>query len=93
MSFERQRTGMLEHRPRHADVPEDEMRELRLVFADAREYAWRGRRSLGYALLLRALVHAERSLQQGQPWAPTLLNRTRELIDQYCEENDVAPGD
>jgi len=71
-------------------VPPDEVRELMLVMADARDYAARGRRSLGYALLLRSLVHAERCLQSGYPWAGALLDLTRDLIDQYCEENDVA---
>jgi hypothetical protein len=93
MSVERIRAQLLESPSPRAEIPENEMRELMLVMADARDYASRGRRSLGYALLLRALVHAERSLHQSHAWAPSLLNLTREMIDQYCEENDVAPGE
>jgi hypothetical protein len=69
------------------------MRCLALRLADAREWAGRGRPSLGYAVLMQGLMHAERSLLAGESWAPTLIRNWRSAIDQFCSEHDPQRED
>lgn len=89
-----ERTGRspLTNRTGRESIPEEELRDLALVVADARDYAARGRMSLGYALLLRGLMRAERCLQDERPWAMPLLLLWREIIDRFCDEYDVVPS-
>lgn len=77
-------------RCRHeVEIPSEEMQCLALRLADARDWAGRGRPALGYAVLMQGLIHAERSLLAGEPWAPALIQNWRTAIDLYCSEHDT----
>lgn len=75
-------------RHHEAEIPAEEIQCLALRLADARDWAGRGRPALGYAVLMQGLMHAERSLLAGEPWAPALITSWRTAIDQFCTEHD-----
>jgi hypothetical protein len=71
-----------------SEIPAAEYQRLALRLADARDWAERGRPALGYAVLMQGLMHAERSLLAGEPWAPVLISSWRTAIDRFCTEYD-----
>lgn len=80
-------------RRQEPEIPTEEVQCLALRLADARDWAGRGRPALGYAVLMQGLMHAERSLLAGEPWAPDLIASWRSAIDQYCTEHDPQRED
>src|SRR4051812_38689591 len=67
-----------------SQIPQNEFQHLALSLADARDWAERGNTTLGYTALLRGLLHAERHVLSGCPWAPALVKCWRQVIDGYC---------
>lgn len=84
----RRTAGEPERRHQEIEIPAGEMQSLALRLADARDWAGRGRPALGYAALMQGLMHAERSLLAGEPWAPALISHWRTAIDRFCAEYD-----
>jgi hypothetical protein len=84
-----------------AAVAAEELESVTLALSDALAYAQAGKHALGYALLIRGLLRAERLLTEGNPWAPQLLRAWRAAIDRYSEragdqeeaEADLDAGD
>jgi hypothetical protein len=75
-------------RERSAQIPENEISDLALRLADARDWAAQGKPRLGYAVLLRGFIHAERCVLEGEPWADALVLCWRDAIGDYCERYD-----
>ena len=74
--------------------PESELRLLLLALGDARHRAEEGKVCLGYALLLRGMLRAERAVIQGEVWAGELMRYWREALDDYCERyGDTERGE
>jgi len=78
---------------RHPEIPQTEIQRLALTLADAREWAERGKSTSGYAVLLRGLTHAERSLLEHRSWAPALLQCWRQAINGYCRQHTREEAD
>ncbi|MFN3651437.1 MAG: hypothetical protein ACK47B_17820 [Armatimonadota bacterium] len=74
-------------------IPDEEIRILAMRVADAREWVARDKVALGYAVLLRGLIHAEQRLIDGEPWAPSLVACWREVIDDFCARYDPQTDD
>jgi hypothetical protein len=69
-------------------IPEVEIQNLALVLADARDWAQQGKPSLGYAMLLRGFIQAERHVLDERPWARALVAQWREAIDRFSRVYD-----
>lgn len=74
-------------------IPEVEIQNLALVLADARDWAQRGKPALGYAMLLRGFIQAERHVLDERPWGRQLVAQWREAIDRFTRVYDPQRED
>lgn len=71
-------------------LPEYESGLVLLSVADAIAKAEAGRFAEGYACLRAGLDRAHEHLQSGEPWAPALVERWEQSIENFCRVYRLA---